>query len=287
MLSDLGQVERAGGVRAMADHESLEANLGRLNEIQGDLFDPDTHVFRIVTEAQTERGVTGDILEIGTYLGHSAIFLGYLLEEGETLHVCDPFPEPSADDPNFLPHTLAWYDTYSQKTFEDNYRRFHSDPPIVHAHSSVELHDKLNPKSFRFVHLDGGHAPEVIASDIALVKEVLVSGGLVAHHSYRSMETLDVAAVVWPEVASGSIFPVCATETMLYYSTEPFAADLSDRLRAIPAVEVVSSRFGGSDVDLIKTDLSDAPLTLKSFVPPILLLPARRARDWMRHRTGR
>jgi hypothetical protein len=258
----------------------------RMGEIQGALLEPDTYVFQAISQTQADSGITGDILEIGSYLGQSAIFLGYLLQDDEALHICDSFPEPSAVDPDFLPHTLDWYNTYSQQIFEDTYLRFHAELPEIHAISSMDLPVELKPKSFRFIHLDGGHRPEVIASDIAMSKDVLVGGGVVAHDIYRSMETLEVAAAVWKEVAESSISPICATETRLYYTLTPYSsdqsADLHARLRAIPRVNVVPSEFRGVEVALVQPAPGEPEVSLKSFIPPILLPQARRVRAWAR-----
>ena len=274
----------------MAQSNGFDAYIPRMREIHGGFHHPDPYVFKATCESQVENGATGDILQIGAYLGRSSIALGYLLGENETLHVCEPFPDPSADHPDFLPETVDWYDTYTREIFEENYLRFHDELPEIYAHTSFELPGKLAPKSFRFVHLDGSHTAEALQSDISLTKDILIDQGVISFSVYRSMHTLEVATAVWGEVAGSSVFPICATETHLYASVTPYSseqtADLHARLQSTPRMNVVPSQFRGVEVALMRRIRSEKS-KLKSFVPPVLLPSARRARSWVRTiRTG-
>ena len=278
------------GIGVMTQSHGLDAYIPKMGEIHGGFHHPDPYVFQAICEAQAESGTTGDILEIGTYLGQSAIVLGYLLGEGETLHVCEPFPDPSADDPDFLPQTIEWYHPYTQEIFEENYLRFHDQLPEIYAHTSMELPEKLAPKSFRFVHVDGSHTADALESDISLTTDILIDQGVASFSVYRSMHTLEVAAAVWREVANSSLFPICATETHLYASVTPYSpeqtADLHARLRSTPRINVVPSQFRGVEVALMQPIRDRSKTTLRSFVPPILLPSARRVRSWVRSING-
>ena len=170
----------------MTRNSDLEAYVARMGDIHGAFDHPDPYVIEAISADQSERGVAGDLLEIGSYQGRSAIVLGYLLREGETLHVCDSFPAPNAEDPDFLAHTIDWYETYSQTIFEQNYLGFHPELPVIYPHGSLELPGKLEPKSFRFVHLDGSHTAEALQSDISLAKHILIDDGVIAFSEYRS-----------------------------------------------------------------------------------------------------
>ncbi|MCZ6456007.1 MAG: class I SAM-dependent methyltransferase [Actinobacteria bacterium] len=267
----------------MARSDGLDAYIPRMGDIHGAFHNVDAYVFEAISESQVESGATGDILEIGAYLGRSAIVLGYLLGENETLHICEPFPNPSAAHPDFLPETIDWYETYTQEIFEENYLRFHDELPEIYAHTSFELPGKLAPKSFRFVHLDGSHNAEALESDISLTKDILIDRGVISFSVYRNMSTLEVAAAVWGEVAESSLFPICATESHLYASVTPYSsaetADLHARLQSTPRMNVVPSEFRGVEVALMQPVPS---AKLKSYVPPVLLPLARRARSWVR-----
>ena len=269
----------------MSQSNGLDAYIPRMNEIHGGFHHPDPYVFAAICSAQTESGISGDILEIGSYLGRSTIVLGYLIGEDETLHVCEPFPNPDPDDPDFLPQTVDWYQTYNQEIFEENYLRFHDELPEIYAFSSTELPGKLTPSSFRFAHLDGSHTAEALESDIALARDILIDEGVISFSFYRTMHTLEVAAAVWREVADAAAFPICATETHLYASVTPYSAeqnaDLHARLRSTPRIDVVPSQFRGVEVALMRRIRSEKS-KLKSFLPPVLLPSLRRARSWVR-----
>ena len=269
----------------MTRNSDLETYVAKMGDIYGAFHHPDPYVFEAISANQSERGVAGDLLEIGSYQGRSAIVLGYLLGEGETLHVCDSFPVPNAEDPDFLAHTIDWYEPYSQTIFEENYLRFHEELPTIYPHTSLELAGELEPKSFRFVHLDGSHTAEALQSDISLAKHILIDDGVIAFSEYRSTHTLEVAAAAWAEVASLKVFPICATETHLYASVSrpspEETASLQIRLRSVPGINAVPSRFRGVEIALMQPVRSESKTTLRSFVPPILLPSARKARSWL------
>src|SRR5262245_64162594 len=86
--------------------------------------------------------VGGDILEIGTYLGRSAIALGFLLNDsGERLVVSDVFDRP---------HPI-------RAEFEANYLRYHARlPEIVEGPSQDIDPAELGRQRFRIVQVDGG-----------------------------------------------------------------------------------------------------------------------------------
>ena len=269
----------------MTRNSDLETYVAKMGDIHGAFHHPDPYVFEAISADQSERGVVGDVLEIGSYQGRSAIVLGYLLGKGETLHACDSFRAPNAEDPDFLARTIDWYETYSQTIFEENYLRFHEELPAIYPHTSLELAGKLELKSFRFVHLDGSHAAEALQSDISLVKDILIDDGVIAFAQFRSTHTLEVAAAAWREVASLAVFPICATETYLYASvSRPSPAEtarLQTRLRSVPGIYAVPSRFRGIEITLMQPVRSESKTTLRSFVPPVLLPPARKVRSWL------
>jgi Methyltransferase domain len=267
----------------MAENSGLDAYIPRMSEIHGGFHHPDPQVFRAICEAQTEHGITGDILEIGSYLGRSAIVLGFLIDGEERLHICEPFPNPTAVNPDFLPHTVGWYHPYTQELFEENYLRFHEDLPEIYAYSSLDLPGKLASDSFRFVHLDGSHTPEALQNDIGLAKDILNEDGVMSFSLYRGMESLEVAAAAWAEVAKSEVFPMVATETHLYASLKPYGpeqtADLHTRLRTTRGIEVVPSMFRGVDVALMQPKPGHEKA--KAWIPPALLPTAKKVQAWL------
>jgi len=264
-------------------NKKLEQYKKRMTEVPGGFEFTSLGVIDVLNDLQVATDVGGDILEIGCYLGRSSIALGYLLEDGEELHVCEPFPTPDPDDPDFLAHTIDWYEPYNQKMFEQNYLKFHTQLPHIYAHTSLELPGKLSPRTFRFVHMDGGHSPAALASDIALTRSLLVDGGIVAFSQFRSVHTLEVSAAVFGELAGSSLQPLCATPIHLFasWAPEPLGDldDLSSRLEKIPSVRVVMSEFDGKPIPLIHPPKPGTTSGVKSFVPPVMLPLARKARS--------
>lgn len=51
----------------------------------------DALLFVAVDESHATASLTGDLLEIGAYMGRSAILLGHLRRSGERLVICDIF----------------------------------------------------------------------------------------------------------------------------------------------------------------------------------------------------
>ena len=266
----------------------IDHYLAHLDDVPGALNAQNMRAMQAVSEEQVAAGITGNLLEIGSYLGRSAVALGYLVQEGEEFHVCEPFPEPDGSDPNFLPHTIDWYDTYTQASLEANFRKFHDWLPTIHAVESTEIVGKLDSDSFRFMHLDGGHDRATIDSDYAMALDLAKPGCVLAFSAFRSMHTLEVAAAVWSRVADGLIHPIMTTDTHLIASIRPYSQDqlasLKSRLETFSEIKAIPSRLGDSQIFLIHSPVANGASTLKSFVPPVLYPLARSVRKTLRRR---
>lgn len=186
--------------------------------IPGWMHELDLRIFGDILSAQLDAGIDGDILEIGSYHGKSAIALGYGLCADESLTVCDLFgltpdgvPTEGIDD----------YAGLTIEAFERQYARFHARSPIIHTCPSSEL--ALDGQEFRFVHIDGGHAYGVVRDDITLVDQHVLPGDVVALDDYRSAHTPGVAAAAWEAVSCGVLYPFLLSEVKMY-ATHTLAA---------------------------------------------------------------
>ena len=103
----------------------------------------DTLTLVAIDEEQRQGCVVGDILEVGAYLGKSAILLGYLLRERERLTVIDLFGEPAATREQRAEQ--RGYSGLTRAAFEKNYDRFHSTRPIVLQGESDHHLSSLHP----------------------------------------------------------------------------------------------------------------------------------------------
>lgn len=189
------------------------------DDIPGWFFGLDRAAFSHLLSAQTAAGITGDVLELGSYLGRSAVLLGDHLQPGERLTVCDLFDSEAGDAENAAEMTMSYRRTLTRSAFESNYLAFHSElPEIVQAPTSVLADGRLPADSCRFVHVDASHLYEHVSGDILVARSALAEDGLVALDDYRSEHTPGVSAAVWEAVFTGGLRPVLLTP-MKFYGT--------------------------------------------------------------------
>ncbi|MET9962855.1 class I SAM-dependent methyltransferase [Streptomyces sp. NPDC006326] len=168
-----------------------------------------------MTRQNAEEGPGGDLLELGAFMGKSAIFLGGYLREGEEFTVCDLFDSPAPDASN-LAETQDSYPTLTRRGFETNYLAFHEAlPTVIQAPTSV-VADRVRPASCRFVHIDASHLYEHVVQDIASSRVVAAPGAVVVFDDYRSEHCPGVAAAVWAAVATGELHLICVSASKLY-----------------------------------------------------------------------
>ncbi|RCH70066.1 class I SAM-dependent methyltransferase [Streptomyces sp. SDr-06] len=157
----------------------------------------------------------GDLLELGAYLGKSAIFIGGYLRPGEEFTVCDLFDSPAPDDPNSAEMDRS-YSTLTRRAFEANYLAFHEElPTIVQAPTSV-IASRLKADSCRFIHVDASHLYEHVHGDIEAARELAAPDAIVAFDDFRAEHCPGVAAAVWGAVATKELKLICITGTKAY-----------------------------------------------------------------------
>lgn len=175
----------------------------------------DFDLFSWFLEDQNERGITGDLAELGTYLGKSAILIGAYQRPGEVFTALDLFEMGASDSDNQSENARS-YAGISQAAFERNYLRFHPElPTVVKGLSSVIL-DHARPGQNRFIHIDASHLYEHVRQDIAAAQTLLQSDSVVVFDDYRSPHTPGTAAAVWEAVVNDGLNPVVVTSSKLY-----------------------------------------------------------------------
>lgn len=185
------------------------------HDVPGWFHRADAILFDWFLRRQNRRGPHGDLLEMGAYLGKSAIFLRARLREGETFTVCDLFGADAPDEPNAR-ETRGSYPALTRRAFEGHYLSFHEDlPRILQAPTSV-VPQEVAPASCRFVHIDASHLYEHVRSDIAGARKALHEQGLVVLDDYRAGHTPGVACATWQAVLEDGLRPVCLTRTKFY-----------------------------------------------------------------------
>jgi hypothetical protein len=125
-----------------------------------------------VIRRQTALGISGDILEIGTFEGRFFIAMAMLLRDAEHALGIDVFTWPDAAvHERFLENCVA------AGLQPAGYTAWKVDTRSI---SASDLKERLPNGVARFVHIDGEHIPESLGHDLALAHAVLHPAGVIA-----------------------------------------------------------------------------------------------------------
>ncbi|MGP9020003.1 class I SAM-dependent methyltransferase [Streptomyces sp. BR1] len=187
----------------------------RFSDVKGWFWPADQLLFDWFLARQERQELHGDLLELGAYLGKSAIFMGSYLREDETFTVCDLFDSPAPDDPNSEEMDRS-YATLTRRAFEANYLSFHDDLPVVVQAPTSVIAGRVSASSCRFIHVDASHLYEHVHGDIEAARSLIAPDGIVAFDDFRAEHCPGVAAAVWGAVATTGLRPIAITGTKLY-----------------------------------------------------------------------
>jgi predicted O-methyltransferase YrrM len=247
-----------------------------LDEVGGWYRRTDQLVMDWLLGYQESAGVTGDLLEMGAYLGKSAILIGRHRRPGERFVVCDLFGEepPTAENRK----TAQFYtENLTRAAFEFNYAAFHSESPEVLQAPTSELPEHVKPGTCRFVHVDACHLYNVVREDVQIARSVLIDDGIVVFDDIRSAHTPGVPAAVWPEVATGGLRLICLTPNKLYATwgdAKPIQDAMLEWLRAQPASKSEVQQVTGERLIRVSDWTTPPPCPVPPNGPP----PARSLR---------
>lgn len=163
----------------------------------------------------------GDVLEIGTYLGDSAIPMGDAVRDGERFVVCDLWEDVFVTD-GLDPKDVMHYKGLTLDRFLANWDRLHGWRPDIRKCDSLFL--DLTNREFRFCHIDGCHMYEYVTADIKLAAAHTSGFGVLAMDDYRREHVPGVGAAIWHLQQQGVIFPFLSTANKLYACNNPRAA---------------------------------------------------------------
>ncbi|MFC4497710.1 class I SAM-dependent methyltransferase [Streptomyces ovatisporus] len=205
----------APGAHASAAGDEELPRPRSFQEVPGWFYNTDVVLFDWFLRRQQRLEQRGDLLEMGAYLGKSAIMLRAYLREGETFTVCDLFGSEAPTERNER-EMRGSYATLTRRGFEANYLSFHDElPRVLHAPTSV-VPAEVTPASCRFVHVDASHLYEHVHPDISAARGALMPEGLVVLDDYRSSHTPGVACATWQAVLEGELRPVCVSSQKFY-----------------------------------------------------------------------
>ncbi|MFE1028703.1 class I SAM-dependent methyltransferase [Streptomyces sp. NPDC058818] len=231
----------------MATAQETHKYPGELNDVPGWFWPLDQVLFSWFLERQERRGTDGDLLELGAYLGKSAILLGHHLRDGETLTVCDLFETEPPDAANRAEAAKS-YSTLTRQAFERNYLSFHETLPTIIQAPSSAVTDEVAPGSCRFAHIDASHLYEHVQGDIGAARDLLLPDGIVVLDDFRSEHTPGVAVAAWEAVLNRGLRPVCLSSQKLYGTwgdPEPVQEELLAALRGRDDVAVTVEQAAG------------------------------------------
>lgn len=176
--------------RRIPCHDIRPPHPRRLDDVPGWFWPLDQLLFTRVLEGQTAAGSKGDLLELGTYLGRSAILMGRHRQSGELFTICDLFDSDAPDEANAEEMADSYRKTLTRRAFEANYLAFHSElPEIVQAPTAVLQDGRVAAGSCRFAHIDASHLYEHVAGDVQVARAALGKDGVVSFDDYRSVHT--------------------------------------------------------------------------------------------------
>jgi hypothetical protein len=217
----------------MTNAQATDTYPGELTDVPGWFPPLDQMLFTWFLERQQKQGMSGDLLELGVYMGKSAILLGHHLQGGEKFTVCDLFEGDAPDEANKAESTKS-YASLTQQAFERNYLSFHDTLPTVIAAPSSVVPDQVAPDTCRFVHVDASHLYEHVYGDIGAAHDILMPEGIVVLDDFRSEHTPGVSVAAWEAVLNRGLRPVCLSTQKLYGTwgdPEPVQEELLDMLR--------------------------------------------------------
>lgn len=176
---------------------------------------PDVELFQRVNLIQQLSGVRGSILEVGCYMGKSAILLGFLLNESESLVVNDLFDGKASAADN-VDEVTREYPGLSEERFLHRYLGYHDQPPLIVADLSSTLPERLAGWLFRFIHIDGSHTYEVVREDLMNSRALAGEDAIVVMDDWRSEHTPGVSAAIWEAVTREGLIPLVVSPQKFY-----------------------------------------------------------------------
>lgn len=191
------------------------AKLATLDDVPGWLFGQDQALISWFLERQNRLAIPGDLLELGAYLGKSAILIGQYRVDDQRLTVCDLF-EDAAQDHDNDEEMRQYRSTLTRLAFERNYLAFYTALPSIVQGPTSTISGHVAPQSCRFAHVDASHLYEHVEADIKACRALMHTEGLLVCDDFRAAHTPGVAAAVWSAVTSGELHPICLSDSKFY-----------------------------------------------------------------------
>ncbi|MEU0964769.1 class I SAM-dependent methyltransferase [Streptomyces sp. NPDC005917] len=233
----------------------------RLDDVPGWFPVLDQVLFDWFLSRQETVSMRGDLLEVGVYMGKSAIFTGRHLQPGESFTVCDLFEGDAPDDANRAESTKS-YSKLTRRLFEENYLAFHDELPRVLQGPSSVVPAEVPPGTCRFVHVDASHLYEHVRGDIRAARDLLLPDGIVVLDDFRSEHTPGVSIATWEAVLNGDLHPICISTQKLYGTwgdPGPVQEELIEMARGRTDCHLSTQEAAGHRIIRLKSKRMPAP----------------------------
>lgn len=164
----------------------------RLSSISGWFSFEAAMLFALIDEVQKTNGIGGNLFEIGTHHGRSAVLLANMLAPtAEHLGICDIFDQQGEN--------VSHSGSGNRQVFENNVCPQLPRPDSMRVFAC--LSDQLDPEviggGYRIFHIDGGHNTDEALGDLRLAARTIVKGGvIILDDAFRD---------VWPGVSEALI----------------------------------------------------------------------------------
>jgi hypothetical protein len=203
--------------------------------VEGWFFPVDAFLFAAIDETQKERGIRGNLFEIGVHHGKTALMLAAMSRPDELLGVCDVFEEQEQN--------VDRSGEGSRELFLRNLRQ-HAPAALERLRIYPMRSDRLMQADpiggCRFFHIDGGHRPDDVMNDLDLAVTLMQRDGIVAVDDVFNPSWPGVSEGFYGFMRAGLLVPVIVGGNKVYCCRPP-AAPLYDRV--VPAADLGAFRF--------------------------------------------
>lgn len=277
----------------MDETHLLDPTLTRdLDTIPGWFNPSDRRLFDWILTRQSNADFRGNLVELGAYLGKSAVLIGRYVQPGEIFTVLDMF-ESEASDAENAGEVARSYASLTEQAFRENYLRFHEELPVVVRATSDHIGEHVEPGSARFFHIDASHNYIHVAGDADSAKRLLAPEGIVVFDDFRAEHTPGVAAAAWEAVTNKGLNLIAVSESKLYGTwgdPQPWRAALADWLTSDPQGWCEWHTIHGQPIVRCKVKMPPEPEPEPVVEPepepqptprPGRSLPRQLAKDWL------
>lgn len=156
--------------------------IGKMERIDGWLSAADAECFVHVDAVQKEKGVRGDLVEIGVWHGRGAILLHHLARPEEKVLAVDMFDLREREHPFFN----------DPERLKENAAEFGCDERLVPVRMDTpaeghRLPDLVGRRGARIIHIDGGHDYATVRRDIEIASRLLRGGAVLVFDDFFSI----------------------------------------------------------------------------------------------------